>query len=76
MSHGRDPSQTVSKNKPHWRNYSPPGKTPAQAKSFKKVSGHSRAYSGGLSESVTRGDRRQGELEFERPLPPLVSPPE
>ncbi len=31
-----------------------------------------RAYSQERGESVTRGDRRQRELEFERPLPPLA----
>ncbi len=33
-----------------------------------------RAYSHGLSESVTRSDRRRRELEFESPSPPLASP--
>ena len=33
-----------------------------------------RAYSQGRGESVTRGDRRQRELEFESPLPPLARP--
>jgi hypothetical protein len=31
-----------------------------------------RAYSQERGESVTRCDRRQRELEFERPLPPLA----
>jgi hypothetical protein len=31
-----------------------------------------RAYSQEQGESVTRGDRRQRELEFESPLPPLA----
>jgi hypothetical protein len=33
-----------------------------------------RAYSHGLGESVTRGDRRRRELVFGRPSPPLASP--
>jgi hypothetical protein len=33
-----------------------------------------RAYSQGRSESVTRGDRRRCELEFESPSPPLARP--
>jgi hypothetical protein len=33
-----------------------------------------RAYSHGLGESVTRGDRRRRELWFGRPSPPLASP--
>ena len=35
-----------------------------------------RAYSRGLGESVTRGDRRQRERWFGRPSPPLASPRE
>jgi hypothetical protein len=35
-----------------------------------------RAYSRGLGESVTRGDRRRRELEFGSPSPPLASPRE
>ena len=35
-----------------------------------------RAYSRGLCESVTRGDRRRRELWFGRPSPPLASPRE
>ena len=31
-----------------------------------------RAYSHERGESVTRGDRRQRELEFDSPLPPLA----
>ena len=33
-----------------------------------------RAYSQGRGESVTRGDRRQREREFDRSLPPLARP--
>ena len=33
-----------------------------------------RAYSQGRGESVTHGDRRQRELEFDRSLPPLARP--
>ena len=35
-----------------------------------------RAYSRGLGESVTRGDRRERELEFGSSFPPLASPRE
>ena len=33
-----------------------------------------RAYLRGRSESVTRSDRRERELEFGSPLPPLARP--
>jgi hypothetical protein len=38
------------------------------------IEGLVRAYWRGRGESVTRGDRRQRELEFESPLPPLARP--
>ena len=40
----------------------------------RRIGGPGRAYSRGLGESVTRGDRRERELEFGSSFPPLASP--